>query len=307
MQQTIYVTEPQAIDTELATRELQGSAYQLQRGDTACTGGPFPEVQALLIRSATKVDSTITQHFPNLKSVIRVGVGLDNVDLEYCKQAGLTVFNAPGANANAVSDYVTGMVLYALRRVNLFTPEDIRSWNRFAAIGDEVAAQTVGIVGFGNIGRQLHHKLEACGCQEFLLYDPYLPKDVELPKNARMVSLAELFTSSAVISLHLPLTDETRHIVSEKALATFKDGAILINAARGGIVDEAAVLAVADKKQLTYVADTVENEPQVSSALLDNPRVIITPHIAGVTRQSEQNMVTVALQRFLSGQAVPLS
>jgi (S)-sulfolactate dehydrogenase len=307
MQQTIYVTEPQAIDTALAARELEGSSYQLQLGDTAFTSGPFSQVQALLIRSATKVDSAVTQHFPNLKAVIRVGVGLDNIDLGYCKQAGIAVFNAPGANANAVSDYVTGMVLYALRQVNLFTPEDIRNWNRFAAIGEEVAAQTVGIVGFGNIGRQLHHKLEACGCQEFLLYDPYLPKDVELPKNARMVSLAELFASSTVISLHLPLTDETHHIVNDEALATFKDGAILINAARGGIVDEAAVLAVADKKRFTYVADTVENEPQVNSALLDNPRVIVTPHIAGVTHQSEKNMVTVALQRFLSGQTVSLS
>lgn len=302
---TIYVTEPQVIDMELAKSELKESPYQLQQGDTEFSGGPFPEVTALLIRSSTKVDATVHQHFPNLQAIIRVGVGLDNIDLDYCKHANIAVFNAPGANANAVSDYVAGMVLYALRRVFAFTPEDIRKWNRFAAIGDEVAAQTVGIVGFGNIGRQLHHKLEACGCQEFLLYDPYLPKDVTLPENARMVSLQELFASSSVISLHLPLTDETHHLVNAKVLASFKNGTVLVNAARGGIVDETALLEVIDEKKLVYVADTVENEPEVNPDLLAHPQVIVTPHIAGVTHQSEKNMVTIALQRFLAGQAVP--
>lgn len=304
--QQIYVTEPNAIDSSVARAALGAAPYQLVPGDVHFSGGPHTAVQTLLIRSATTVDDTILQHFPHLESVIRVGVGLDNVDLDFCRQHNIAVFNAPGANAEAVSDYVVGMILHARRKLHLLSQDDARSWNRFKFMGENIGEQTVGIVGFGNIGRLLYKKLRGFGCAEFLLYDPYLPADMALPEGARMVPLDELWRHSDVISLHLPLTDETKHMVNTEVLRSLKDDALLINAARGGIVDEEALLQVAANKLLTYVADTVENEPQVNEKLLHNEHIIVTPHIASLTHASERNMIRIALERFLAGQAVKL-
>lgn len=304
--QQIYVTEPGAIDSTIARAALGAAPYQLVAGDVQFSGGQRTDVQALLIRSATTVDAHILQHFPNLKSVIRVGVGLDNIDLDFCRQHRIAIFNAPGANAEAVSDYVVGMILHARRKLHLLSRDDARTWNRFKFMGENIGEQTVGIVGFGHIGKLLYKKLRGFGCEEFLLYDPYLPADMALPEGARMVPLDELWSRSDIISLHLPLTSETKYIVNADVLRSFKDDALLINAARGGIVDEAALLQMLADKPLTYVADTVENEPQVSEKLLQSDHVIVTPHIASLTHASERNMIRIALERFLAGQAVEL-
>lgn len=291
---------------ELAAKTLQGTEYSLVAGDREFSGPPEANVMALLIRSATTVGADIREHFPNLKSIIRVGVGLDNVDLDFCKKAGITVFNAPGANASAVSDYVVGMVLYALRGINRISHDDVVDWNRFKVVGRDISDQTFGIVGFGHIGRLLYQTLVGFGCHDFIVYDPYLPQNAELPEYVRMATLEELLEQSDVISLHMPLTDETRHMINADALAKLKPKAVLVNAARGGIVDEAAVRQTVEATSLTYIADTVEGEPHVSPALLGHERIIVTPHIAGVTEGTEKNMVVIALQRFLGGEPVKL-
>lgn len=162
-----------------------------------------------------------------------------------------------------------------------------------------MAEQTVGIIGFGNIGRLLQHKLAGLGCKTFLLYDPYVAKDARLPDGARLVEFDDVLQQSDLISLHLPLLAETKHIIDSDRLNKIKKGAVLVNAARGGIVDEDALLSAIDTQDFMYVADTVEGEPQINPALLDHERVIVTPHIASLTEASERRMVTLALDNFL--------
>lgn len=302
----IYITEPEAIDIQLVRRHLKGELFELVAGDTAFSGQEAAECQVLLIRSATKIGQDIKNHFPHLKAVIRAGTGLDNVDVESCKRQGIGVFNAPGANAEAVADYVITMVLYALRNVYLLNREAVIAWDRFKFNGRDIAAQTVGIIGFGNIGRILQRKLVGLGCTKFLVYDPYLDQNMAMPEGAMLVGLERVLKESTIVSFHVPLMPDTTHLLGGHNMGMLQHGAILVNASRGGIVDEDALLAVMDAKGLIYIADTVVGEPRVNPMLLENQRVIITPHIASLTAESQEKMVTNALDNFLIHTGTPI-
>lgn len=300
----VYVSEPQDLNIQLVNEAFSGTAYQVVAGDSSFSGSHDHNYEVLLLRSSTKVDSAIRDYFPALKHVIRAGVGLDNIDQDFCRSADIQIYNAPGANADAVSDYTVAVILLALRKLHKRTVEDITSWNRFKFIGQNVQNQTVGIVGFGHIGKLLYQKLQGFNCQEFLIYDPYLPADAPLEPNMRLVELSELLQKSTVISLHLPLTPQTKHVIGKQNLGLIQENAILINASRGGIVDETALMAMLANKDITYVADVVEDEPQVNKDLLKHPNIFITPHIASLTDESERQMIHRAVANFLEGHAV---
>jgi (S)-sulfolactate dehydrogenase len=240
---------------------------------------------------------------PNLRHAVRVGTGLDNVDRVFCQQAGIAVYNAPGANADAVAEYVLTVALMALRNVHLIEQADIQTWNRFKFAGHGIAGRRVGIVGFGHIGKLLYQKLHGLGCRNFLLHDPYVH---EAPADATLIPLDGLLQHSDIISLHLPLMPQTQHCINAEKLAYLREHAILINASRGGVVDEAAVLARMQQLPFTYIADTVEGEPHVNPALLQNPNIIITPHIASLTDEAEAAMVRMAVQNLLDSKAATL-
>jgi D-3-phosphoglycerate dehydrogenase len=297
----IYVTEPQNLDPAVMSDTLQGSGWEVVAGDTAYTGSQAHPYEALLVRSKTIIDGRIREQFPRLRHIVRAGVGLDNVDLEFCNSHDIKVYNAPGANADAVSDYTLGMMLFGLRKLYKLNPEDVISWNRFKFTGRNLAQQTVGIVGFGNIGKSVQQKLRGFGCTEILIFDPYLPQDLPLEDNMRVAPLADLLRESTIISLHLPLTEQTKYLIGRHNLALVQENAILINASRGGIVEEAALLATLNTKDLVYIADAVEGEPEVNKDLLGHPNIVITPHIASLTDESERQMVRVALQNLLQG------
>ncbi|HYH74362.1 MAG TPA: NAD(P)-dependent oxidoreductase [Candidatus Saccharimonadales bacterium] len=294
----IYVTEPEVIDLDVVREVLGGADYNLIAGSTDFSVGDASICNTVLIRSGTHVDATTKEKMPNLQHVVRVGVGLDNVDLAFCEQNGVAVYNAPGANAEAVAEYAVAVILLALRNIHLLERSDLETWNRFKFSGTSIASRTVGIVGFGHIGKLLFQKLQALGCKDFLLYDPYV---TEAPEGTRMAELDELLSESDVISLHLPLLPATEHIINAGKLSLLKENAILLNAARGGIVDEAAVVAALTDKQFTYIADAVEGEPQVNPALLDQPNILITPHIASLTDDAEKAMARVAVQNLVDG------
>lgn len=292
------MTEPDVINLQMV-RDMLPERYVLFAGNTAFTGEIPENCTTLLIRSATTIDSHIKMTFPDLTSVIRIGAGVDNIDMALCRQVGIRVCNAPGANADAVSDYVVCMMLVALRKIFTLNPEDVTGWNRFKFTGNSMSAQSVGIIGFGNIGRLVHKKLQGFGCKSFYVYDPFVREDA-LPNGVTYApSIGDVLTSSTVVTLHLPLLPETHHIINRDNLKLLSDGAILLNASRGGIVDEDAVIESVRSRQLIYVADTVEGEPVAKQALLDEPNVIVTPHIASLTVESEYNMVKVAVDNFL--------
>lgn len=299
---TIYVTEPEAIDMDLVIKTLGEYPHTLSAGNPSFTAGEPTHCNTVLIRSNTQITSSVLDHMPNLKYVVRAGTGLDNVDRDFCEAHGIAVYNAPGANADAVAEYVLTTALLALRKVHLLTRSDQETWNRFKFTGHSVATQRIGIIGFGNIGRLLYEKLHALGCRNFLLHDPFVH---EAPVDATLVPLDGLLQHATVISMHLPLLPQTTHCINAENLQFLKDGAVLINSSRGGVVDEAAVLEQLKTKQFTYIADTVEGEPNVNPALLDNPNVIITPHIGSLTSEAEAAMVRVAVENLVAGKTAP--
>lgn len=296
----LYITEPGAIDPD-AVRQLLPSDWQVVLGDTSFSGNDIQDCTALLIRSATSVTASIKTIFPNLRSVVRVGVGLDNVDTEFCKREGIAVYNAPGANADAVSDYVVAMMFHSLRNLHLLTRQDVADWNRFKFTGHSLAGRSVGIVGFGNIGKQIFAKLQGFAISEYHVYDPFIKAD-DLPDGVTYAgSVDDVLRQSDIVTLHVPLLPTTKYMIHKDNLSLLSEGAVLINASRGGIVNEADVVAYAQDHKLVYVADTVENEPHVSEALLDVPSVIVTPHIASLTQEADDNVLRVALQNLLAG------
>lgn len=296
-----YVTEPEVIDLQQLRQLLPESSYSITAGKLELEESFKSGAQVLIIRSATNVTEEFVDHFPNLKAVVRIGTGLDNVDTDFCKTKGISVYNAPGANADAVAEYVTAIILYVRRKLHLLTKEDIQSWNRFKFTGQGLSGRTVGIIGYGNIGRLLHKKLQGLGCSSFLVYDPYLTEETAQKNNVDLVSLKKLLSESDIISLHLPLTNETKYLLNSKNLTAIKDGAILINASRGGVVEESAILSMIGKKDFTYAADTVEGEPHVNSELLHSDQIVVTPHIASLTTDSEEAMLRTAIENYIKG------
>lgn len=298
MKQVIYIAEPEAINYTLVQEELEAAGYEVFLGRPDFSGSIPDHCKAVMIRSQTKITSGIKDIFPELTSVIRVGTGLDSIDTEYCRANGISIFSAPGANAEAVSEYVVMMMLVALRRLYMLSTEDIASWNRYKFRGRSLKNQTIGIVGYGAIGRLVYSQLRSLGCSSFYIYDPYLDAD-DAPEAARVTSLKEVLRSADVVTLHVPLTDETKYLIGGEALSYMKQGAILINGSRGGIVEEDAAVESASSGRIIYVADTVENEPQVSQRLLGSDNVIVTPHIASLTDAAETAALRLAVDNFL--------
>jgi phosphoglycerate dehydrogenase-like enzyme len=296
MPKVIYVTEPDVIDIQEVTRLLPDD-YHIVPGNTEFSGELPQDCTALIIRSETHITPSIKDFFPNLTDILRIGTGVDAIDLDYCNREHIAVYNAPGANADAVSDYVVCMMLVALRKVHTLTQQDVDTWNRFKFTGHSMSGQSVGIIGFGNIGRQIHKKLQGFGCNLFA-YDPFV-KPGDFPEGVVcMPSVDAVLEKSTIVTMHLPLLPTTKYIINKDNLALLRDKAILINSSRGGIVNEADIADAVRTRGLTYIADTVEGEPAVNPVLNEN-NIIVTPHIASLTEESEANMIQFAVSNYL--------
>lgn len=266
--------------------------------------------RAIIVRNATQVDAELLEVAPSLKIVARLGVGLDNIDVDNCKTRGIEVCPAIGANANSVAEYVIATALILLRGQALRSTADVvsGSWDRqrFSS-GVEIAGRTLGIVGFGSIGQIMGAKGAAMG-MKIIAYDALLPDDAPAWDNAEKVLLEDLIEQSDVITLHCPLIPQTRNLIDEAAFAAMKPGAILVNSARGGIVNEAACAAALKSGHLGGAAlDTLDNEPialETGELFKDIENLILTPHIAGVTQDANVRISEVAeknVRRVLGG------
>lgn len=246
-------------------------------------------VRGLIVRNRTQVDEPLLSAFPDLQVVGRLGVGLDNIDLEACAARGIEVKPAAGGNASSVAEYVIAGALM-LRRGAYFASASMRAgeWPRQALIGREVAGSVLGLVGFGAIAQETARRATALDMR-VTAYDPHLDAaDPAWSGAARSDSLEALLAAADVISLHVPLTAETHHVIDAERLNHVKPGAVLINAARGGTLDESAlVVALRDGRLAGAMLDVFEHEPlSAGSALAEAPNLILTPHIAGVTEES---------------------
>ena len=269
---------------------------------TEALAAAVAEAEALIVRNRTQVNRALLEAAPKLRVVGRLGVGLDNIDVAACGERKIAVIPATGANALAVAEYVVAMALLLLRGTYAATAEvGGGQWPRAAlSDGREASGKTLGIVGFGSIGR-LAAKLAHRMGMGVAAHDPALPARAEAwsDVDARCASLDELLRISDVVTLHVPLTDAARHLIDAKRLAAMKRGAVLINTARGGVVDEEALAAALRSGALGGAAlDVFEREPlPAGSALAGCPNLILTPHIAGVTRESNVRVSAMIAER----------
>ena len=258
--------------------------------------------RALIVRNRTQVTAALLASEPGLSCIGRLGVGLDNIDLDACQQADCQVYPAIGANALAVAEYAVTMALLLLRGAYASTPAVIAGhWPRQACMGSELGGKTLGLVGYGSIARETARLGTALG-MECMAYDPLLPAADPAWGNTRQTSLDELFQQAHVVSLHVPLTDNTRNMVDRARLAQMQPDAVLINTARGGIVDETALVeALAGGRLGGAVLDVFATEPLDSGAgkRFENvSNLILTPHIAGVTVESNQRISALIAKKI---------
>jgi (S)-sulfolactate dehydrogenase len=246
---------------------------------------------ALIVRNRTQVTAALIDAGPRLCVIGRLGVGLDNIDMATCSIRGITVIPATGANAQAVAEYVIAAAMVLLRGAYGSTREVADGeWPRAAlSNGRELSGKTLGVIGFGSIGRVTGRMARLLGMR-VVGFDANLPatSPVWADDTTSGQTLDQLLAESDVISLHVPLTPQTRHLIDVATLAKMKPDAILINTARGGVVDEEAVANALRAGKLGGAAlDVFDDEPLgAGSSLAQCPRLLLTPHIAGVTRES---------------------
>jgi len=264
--------------------------------------GSMAAADALIVRNRTRVDRELLEAAPKLKVVGRLGVGLDNIDLAACGARRIEVIPARGANALAVAEYVVGVALVLLRGAFLATDAVASGrWPREAlSSGREVAGKTLGAVGFGDIGRLTARLARALGMR-VIAFDAQIPAAAALWSEHQVAprGLDEVLRESDIVSLHVPLTPATRHLIDAARLASMKPGAILVNTARGGVIDEAALASMLRTGRLAGAAlDVFETEPLAAgSALAGCPNLLLTPHIAGVTQESNLRVSALIADR----------
>jgi len=250
------------------------------------------DYDALVVRSATKVTNEIIQAAKKLKVIGRAGVGLDNVDLEAATQKGIIVMNTPAGNTISTAEHTFSMILSLSRNIpqaNASTKKG--EWKRSKFMGVEVYGKTLGIVGFGRIGSEVAKRALSFG-MKILAYDPFLSAEVAESIGVEIAELKKVLQEADYITVHTPLTDETRHMISDKEFALMKKGVRIINCARGGIIDEAALVkAIKELKVAGAAMDVFENEPlSAENELLKLDNVIITPHLGASTEEAQVNV-----------------
>ena len=260
------------------------------------------DARALVVRNRTRVDRALLDAAPRLRVIGRLGVGLDNIDLEACRERGIAVRPATGANDLAVAEYVIGTALLLLRDLTAATTRMLAGeWPRPEFVGRELAGRTMGLLGFGRIAREVARRAIAFEMR-VIAHDPYLPPADPAWHGVGRRSLEALLAEADLLSLHLPLTPETRGLLDAPRIARMKRGAVLVNAARGGILDEAALAAALREGRLAGAAlDVFAEEPlsrEAAARFRGVPNLLLTPHIAGVTVESNRRVSEVTAENL---------
>lgn len=261
------------------------------------------EVPAVIVRNQTQMRGAVLDAARKLQVIGRLGVGLDNIDMAACAERGIRVFPATGANSLSVVEYVIGTAMTLLRGAYFANAAMLAGeFPKTKLIGREIAGKRMGLVGFGAIARDVARHARALG-MEVVAYDPYVAADDEAWALAEQSELDAVLGGADVISLHLPLTPQTRGLINADAIARMKSDAILVNAARGGVMDEAALVAALRAGKLGGAEiDVFEEEPLRDGAKIfaDTPNLILTPHIAGNTVESNGRVSGLVAERVMA-------
>src|SRR6476619_6629056 len=309
------VTKPVVLIAEElspATLDALGPDFEIRH----CNGADRDEllaaivdVDALLVRSATKVDAEALAAARRLSVVARAGVGLDNVDVKAATQSGVMVVNAPTSNIVSAAELAVALMLAAARHVGPAS-QALKNgeWKRSRYTGIELYEKTVGIVGLGRIGVLVAQRLTAFGMQ-VIAYDPYVQAGRAAQMGVRMVSLEELMTEADFVSVHLPKTPETVGLIGADEFAIARPGLVLVNAARGGIVDERALYDALKTGRIAAAGlDVFDQEPCTDSPLFELENVVATPHLGASTDEAQEKAgiaVARSVRLALSGELVP--
>lgn len=294
-------------------------AAHLQRMDYECVDGSdltrqeiidtIDRYEGVVIRSRIKFDKEILEAAKNLRFIARAGAGMENIDTEYAKGLGIQCFNAPEGNRDAVGEHAMGMLLTLFNRINL-ADQEVRKgiWLREENRGEELLGRTVGIVGYGNTGQAFAKRLAGFGVLTYA-YDKYKKNFVD--SLVIETNMESIYQEAEVVSLHVPLTKETRYLANDEFFAKFNYPIYLINTSRGAVVDTAALVrAIESGKVLGACLDVLEYEkfnfeqiegdeiPEAFQYLIDSPKVILTPHVAGWTRESNMKIANILAEKI---------
>ncbi len=264
------------------------------------------DVDVAIIRARTKIDKKFLEKYRSLKYILMVGVGLDHIDLKECEKRNIKVFNAPASNANAVAEIFFLHLLNALRKGceanNAVKSKGYKNVDRSKFFGYDVEGKTIGFIGMGNIAKRIVKKLQGWNVK-ILAYDIYKDEEFAKKYGFEYVDLEHLLNNSDIITLHVPLLPETKHLINSITLSKMKKGVILINLARGEIVEDKAILEGLNKNIISYyAADVLGDERNITKeqqALASHPKVFITPHIGAQTKESLQKATRQVIERFL--------
>ncbi|PWI59036.1 phosphoglycerate dehydrogenase [Sulfoacidibacillus thermotolerans] len=306
----ILVTDP---ISEQGLQELYSSGefeiiekIGISPADLLQTIGDF---DALLVRSQTKVTKEVIDAGKRLRVIGRAGVGVDNIDVRAATKAGILVINAPDGNTITTAEFTFSMMLALARHI----PQAHASlhegkWERTRFTGVELRGKTLGIVGFGRIGTEVAKRAQAFGMQ-VIAYDPFLTSARAEKMGVQVATLEETIQVADFITVHTPLTKETRHLISDREFSVMKRGVKILNCARGGIIDEAALLRALEEGIVAGAAlDVYEEEPAIANPLLSYAQVIATPHLGASTVEAQVNVavdVAGGLVKILRGESYP--
>ncbi|MEM3506883.1 MAG: hydroxyacid dehydrogenase [Candidatus Bathyarchaeia archaeon] len=258
------------------------------------------DFDALIVRSRTKVTRDIIERGEKLKAIARAGVGLDNIDVKAANEKGITVLNAPEALTVAVAELTLGLIVcawYEIPRINYC----LKSKSPIEGIKKEsLAGKTIGIIGLGRIGYNVAIKAIKAFGMKAIAYDPYISIEKAKEIGVEIVTLNELLKSSDVITIHVPLTDETKGLIGENELKLMKKNAIIVNTSRGGIINEEALFnALASGRIAGAALDVFENEPPKDLKLCKMPNVVCTPHIGAQTKEAQTEVAILTAKKVV--------
>jgi glyoxylate reductase len=292
----------------LASRPLPGPAWQ-ELDDVEYLDAPLPEglttarpeIDALAV-VGERIDDASLDLLPNLRIVANYAVGYDSIDVEACRRRGVAVTNTPGVLDAAVADLTLALILAVRRRVvegDRFVREGrwTQDWAQSYLVSDDLQAATLGIVGFGRIGRAVARRARPFGLR--LLYSQRNRLDAT-DEDAEYRSLDDLVREADIVTLHVPLTADTRGLVDARLLSLLRDGAALVNTARGAIVDEHALIAEVRSGRIRAALDVFVHEPGAPAELLELPNVVLTPHVGSATKATREAMTRLVVDNLLA-------
>lgn len=261
----------------------------------------IPDFNGIIVRSETQVDSELISLMDNMEVIGRAGTGVDNIDVDSATRKGIIVMNTPGGNTISTAEHTMALMVSMCRNIAQAN-QSLREgkWDRKKYKGTELHSKTLGVIGFGKIGREVAVRSKAFG-MNVLAFDPVVSKELADKAGAELVDLETVFRESDIITVHVPLNDETKNLISEKTLLKCKDGVKIINCARGGIINENDLVEALGSGKVSAAAfDVYEKEPpDFSGKLINHPKVVATPHLGASTEEAQEKVAVQIAEQIV--------